>query len=156
MSIEILPSRTIEDLQSRTSIELQEYAGKLYRAACTYQRDSGARDQDAEGHCHTSVSIVEQIRDVAIVLQERGEEFEEDLFEFLFPVVGGTEMASTMDKMFIKYFHCQCPGTIVSTMVALNQDDRAIALTTISADPATRAAQILAMEVAIAQLEGDN
>ena len=156
MSIEIVPSRTIEDLQRRTSVALQEYAGKLYKAACTYQRDSGAGEQDTEGHCHTSVSFVEQIRDVAIVLQERGEEFEEDLFVFLFPVIGGTEMASTIDKIFIKYFHCQCPGTIVSTMVALNQDDNAITLTTISADPATRAAQLLAMDVAIAQLEGDN
>ena len=96
---------------------------------------------------------MELIRDVCIILQERREVFKEDLFVYLFPVDGGTKPASTIDKIFIKYFYCQCPGTIVSTMIALDRDDSALAVTTISADPATRAAQLLAMELAVTGFE---
>ena len=129
---------TFEELHQFPSAELQEYASHLYGAACEEQYNSKSSEQDSDGHCSTTVKYVKTIRDVCSIIHGKEELFEINLFVYLFPVEGGTRTADIIDRIFIKYFYGQCPGTIVSTMIAVDLDNSALAVTTFSPDPTIR------------------
>ena len=132
----------VEELHEFTSAELQRYASDLYGAACEDQHNSDPSEQDNNGHCHTTVEYVKAIRDVCCILHGKGNVFADDLFVYLFPIDDGTRTADIIDRIFTRYFYRQCPGTIVSTMVAVDLDDSALIVTTFSPDPTTREAQL--------------
>ena len=132
---------TFEELHEFTSAELQEYASHLYGAACEEQYNSQSSEHDSDGHCSTTVKYVKIIRDVCSIIHGKGNVFADDLFVYLFPVEDGTRTADIIDRIFTRYFYRQCPGTIVSTMVAVDVDNSALIVTTFSPDTTTREAQ---------------
>ena len=148
---------TYEELEALSNDRLKSYAVKLYRDACSAQEDPETR-KNAEGHSRSSIARVKKIREIVGLLLEWEDELDDNAFCYLFNPAFGTGPANAIAEIFQKYFLARgrTPGFVEATLSVIYQDDDSVAATTVSTDPAVRAAQILALEVAIARLNVDS
>ena len=148
---------TYEELEALSNCSLKSYAVRLYTDVCSAQEDPETR-KNAEGHSRSSITRVKKIREIVGILRESEDELDNEAFSYLFNPAFGTGPANAVAEIFQKYFLARgrTPGSVEATISIINQDDDSVAATSVSTDPAVRAAQILALEVAITRLNVDS
>ena len=156
MASEVVPLFTVRELQSWPYGALQRLGKHLYKKGCKDQQNSIPQERNEEGHCSTSIQCVEQIREVIVVLHEKGKNFRNDSVEYVFPRHAGTEPAAVISAIFNRCFISQCSGFITLTRIAREQDGGAVVVTTILPNLAKRTAQILTLEAVTNRLEEDS